>query len=156
MTSTEAPVSSAELAGFPFLRGLDPAFLAGLLPAAERRSYPTGAEIVREGSDAREFFLVLEGKVGLEVSSPERPHRILQTLGSGEVLGWSWLVPPNRWHFDARALKPTRLIALEAPALRTALAARPEVGFAFLLRLLPVIAERLENARLQLLDIHGA
>ena len=154
MSGSERP--ERELAEFPFLRGLDAGFLARLSAMAVRRRFATGAEIVREGSEAREFFLVLSGKIGLEVSSPERPHRTIQTLGAGEVLGWSWLVPPHRWHFDARALKPTEVIVLDAVALRDALAARPEVGYAFLLRLLPVIAQRLENARIQLLDLHGA
>jgi CRP/FNR family transcriptional regulator, cyclic AMP receptor protein len=154
-----APSGSAELltriASFPFFEGFDAPFLGAIAPGATERTYETGAEVVREGAAAAEFFLVRHGKIGLEVGSPDRPHRTIQTVGPGEVLGWSWLVPPHRWHFDARALKPTRVIVLDAGTLRAALADRPEAGYRFLLRLLPVIAERLENARLQLLDLHG-
>ena len=100
--------------------------------------------------------MIFEGKVALEIVLPDRPHRTVQTVGPGEVVGWSWLLPPHRWRLDARALKPTRAVGLAATHLRAVLNEHPADGYRFLLRLLPVIAERLENTRLQLLDLHGA
>lgn len=143
------------MSDLPFFAGFDREFVAALEAGARDRAYETGDLLVREGQPAEEFFAIVHGKVGLELATPERPRLTLQTIGPGEVLGWSWLVPPRRWTLDARALKPTRAIVLEAPAIRRALTDRPAAGLAFLTRLLPVIAQRLENTRLQLLDIHG-
>jgi CRP-like cAMP-binding protein len=143
------------LAELPFFQGFDRAFLDAISENAVERNYDTGKEIVREGDPAHEFFVLLQGKVGLEIEQSDRPRRTIRTLGAGEVLGWSWLVPPYRYHFDARALKPTRVIALDARVIREVLQARPQDGFQFLTRLLPVIASRLESTQLQLLDLYG-
>lgn len=139
----------------PFLRGLDPGFLGAVGQRAECRRFDTGELLVREGDEAREFFLVYSGKVALEVVAPDAPHLTTQTVGPGEIIGWAWLVPPHRWPIDARALKPTRTLILDASVLRRRFETHPEDGYRFLMRLLPVLAQRLENVRLQLLDLHG-
>jgi CRP-like cAMP-binding protein len=144
-----------ELSEHPFLRGFPPALIASLARHARSVSVPAGEFLIREGAPADAFFLVREGKLALEVAAADLPHRTIQTIGPGEVLGWSWLLPPHRWRSDARAVKATRAWAIEAIALRATLQERPEDGYRFLLRLLPVIAERLENTRIQLLDLHG-
>jgi CRP/FNR family transcriptional regulator, cyclic AMP receptor protein len=140
----------------PFLRGLDPDLLRELATMAEYREFEPGAKIAHQGTPAVEFFLLLRGKVALEeVADPTRPHLTVQTVGPGELLGWSWLLGHDRWRFDARALKPTAAWRVDALRCRALLDARPQVGYQFLLRMLPVIAERLEHTRLQLLDIYA-
>jgi CRP-like cAMP-binding protein len=143
------------LAEHPFFRGMNPEFLDLLKDKVHERPYHTGDLVVREGETADEFSLIYSGKVALEIGVADRPRTTIQTLGPGEVVGWSWLAPPYRWRFDARALKPTRTLALTAPRLRALLESRPADGYQFLMRLLPVVAERLENTRLQLLDLYG-
>lgn len=139
----------------PFFDGIDPALVHSMTLKAEERHYEVGEMIVREGKPAEEFFLVFEGKIALEVGTTDHPGITVETIGRGEILGWSWLVSPYRWRFDARALKPTKVVAINASAARYALAALPAFGYQFLMKLLPVLAERLENTRVQLLDIHG-
>lgn len=153
MTASSPP--RPELVAHRFFRGMDPEFITSLDRHAYRRTYDTGALLVREGDKADEFLLLFEGKVALEILVPNRPRTTIQTLGPGEVLGWSWLFPPHRWRLDVRALKPTVALGLAADHLRRVLEERPADGYQFLLRLLPVIAARLENTRLQLLDLHG-
>jgi CRP-like cAMP-binding protein len=143
------------IAEHPFFHGMDPKFLELAGHRATERRFETGELLVEEGGEANAFHLLEHGKVALEVTAPDRPRRTIQTIGRGEVLGWSWLVPPYRWAFDARALKPTHSVVLDAEVLRRTLASHPETGYKFLMRLLPVIAQRLENTHLQLLDIHG-
>ena len=87
--------------------------------------------------------------------SPEGVRRTVQTVGPGEVLGWSWISAPYAWQFDGRALKETRVVALDATALRGAMESRPTEGYRLLVRLLPVIGQRLENTRSQLLEFQG-
>jgi CRP/FNR family transcriptional regulator, cyclic AMP receptor protein len=145
----------SRIAEHPFFQGLAHEFIDLLARNATEQSYNTGDLLIREGEPANEFLLVTNGKVALEVVAPDRPRLTIQTLGPGEVLGWSWITSPYRWRLDGRALKPTKAIVLEAPILREALESHPSDGYQFLLRLLPVIGQRLENTRMQLLDIHG-
>jgi len=153
--STPSSVLRLMIAEHPFFHGMDVQFLELLSHRATEKRFETGDLLVEEGGVADAFHLLEHGKVALEVAAPDRPRRTIQTIGRGEVLGWSWLVPPYRWAFDARALKPTHSVVLDAEVLRRALASHPESGYKFLMRLLPVIAQRLENTHLQLLDIHG-
>jgi CRP/FNR family transcriptional regulator, cyclic AMP receptor protein len=155
LTERPAVPSARPLASRPFFQGLDPAFLATLESGVSVVSFAAGAEVVREGSPATAFFLIEEGKVALEIASPDRPRRTILTLGPGDVLGWSWLVAPYRWRLDAHAVKPTVVTAVNATVLRAALEADPAQGYRLLLRLLPIIASRLESTRLQLLDLHA-
>jgi len=140
----------------PFLKGLDASFVRLVSEGSNDRTYETGDLLVHEGDPAHEFFLVHQGKVAIEIVEAGGPHLTIQTVGPGEVLGWSWLAPEGRWHFDARALKRTRVTSLSAEVLRRSFEERPADGCAFLLRFVPVLAERLENTRVQLMDIHGA
>ena len=156
MSTERRPEAPLRLEQHPFTEGLAPEFLRELSGHTRERRFETEEAIVREGDPAEEFFLVFEGKVALEVVVPDRPRRTIQTIGPGEVLGWSWLIPPRRWRLDARAMKRTRVLSVEAEALRRAMEERPADGYRFLLRLLPVITRRLEMTRIQLLDIHGS
>ncbi len=143
------------LAAHPFFAGWEGDFLREIAPAAVERTYDPGSRLLKEGDPSDRFILINEGKVALEIVLPDRPVVTVQTLGPGEVLGWSWLLPPHLWRLDARAVKATRTWEIPAARLRNVLASHPEAGYRFLLRLLPVIAGRLEHTRLQLLDLHG-
>jgi CRP/FNR family cyclic AMP-dependent transcriptional regulator len=153
---TGSPSPPERLVDHPFLRGLDGAFVHRIAAGSRRRTFEAGEEVVREGAPARELLLIVSGKVALELGAADRPRRVIQTVGPGEVLGWSWLVAPERWRFDARAVKPTVAHDLDARVVREAMEADPAHGFPLLLRLLAVVGERLENTRLQLMDLHGA
>ncbi|HTP55737.1 MAG TPA: cyclic nucleotide-binding domain-containing protein [Thermoplasmata archaeon] len=143
------------LADHRFVHGMEKEFLELLNAQVYERTYETGELLVREGDPAEEFLLIFHGKVALEILSADRPRTTIQTIGAGEVLGWSWLFPPHRWRLDARAVKTTRVLGIGAAYLRRVLDEHPAAAYRFLLRLLPVIAQRLENTQLQLLDIHG-
>jgi CRP/FNR family transcriptional regulator, cyclic AMP receptor protein len=143
------------VADHPFFHGLNDEFVRIASSRTREQTFEVGDILFQEGDIANEFWLVFQGKVALEIMAPDRPHLTIQTVGSGEVLGWSWLVPPHRWRFDARAVKATRTLAIDAKTLKDAFEVHPEDGYRFLLRLLPVIGERLENAWVRLLDIHG-
>jgi len=153
---TSAPSSDGlRLVDHRFFEGVKGGLPQRLQPLTIERTYELGDMLVREGDIADRFVLIFEGKVALEIVLPDRPRVTIQTLGGGEVLGWSWLLPPPQWWLDARAVKRTRTLEIPAPELRAALDARPEDGYEFLLRLLPVVAQRLDHTRLQLMDLHG-
>jgi CRP-like cAMP-binding protein len=143
------------LAEQPLFRGLTAEDLQLLAGCASNVRFEADQMISREGEPANQFFLIREGKVALEAFIPERGSVIIQTVGAGEVLGWSWLIPPYRWRFDARAVERTRAIALNGQCLRAKCEENPRLGYELLKRVAGVFVERLLSARLQLLDVYG-
>jgi CRP-like cAMP-binding protein len=150
-TQTLEPI----LAQHPFLKDLDPRHLGIIVGCASNVRFDAGAYIFREGQEANQFYIIRHGKVALELFAPERGVLTIQTLGAGEVLGWSWLFPPYQWLFDARALELTRAIALDGKCLRTKCDEDHSLGYVMVKRFAQVIIDRLQASRLQLLDVYG-
>jgi CRP-like cAMP-binding protein len=144
------------LAEHSFFRGLPRPYLELVAGCGKNVRFEAGTFIAREGEDADTFYLIRHGAVALELHLPNQGTRTLQTLGPGDILGWSWLVPPYRWRFDARAVEPTRAIALDGKCLRDKCEADHDLGYALLKRFAYVLGQRLEATRLQLLDVYGA
>ena len=143
------------MAEHAFFRDLPPEYLRILVGCASNAVFEAGSYIFREGGDADNFYLIREGLVALETNAPGHRAVTVQTLSNGEVLGWSWLVPPYHWSFDARAINLTRAVALDAVCLRERCERDPRLGFELLKRFAGVIAERLQAARMQALDVYG-
>jgi len=117
--------------------------------------FQKGEFLFREGEQADTFYFVRHGKVAVESYVPQKGPIIIQTRGEGEVLGWSWLVPPYKWHFDARAQELTRAIALDGKCLRTKCEEDHDFGYEMMKRFTLIIAQRLDATRLQLMDVYG-
>jgi CRP-like cAMP-binding protein len=143
------------LAQHPFFAGLDQRLLQILAGCATNVRFEAGQFVLREGEEADQFFLLRSGKVSLEIFAPQRGPIVIETLGEGDVLGWSWLTAPYRWNLDARALELTRAIALDGACLRGKCEADHDLGYALYKRFTPVVAQRLQATRLQLLDVHA-
>jgi CRP/FNR family transcriptional regulator, cyclic AMP receptor protein len=143
------------LIAHPFFQGLAADDLRLLVGCASNVRFVPDEVIAREGNLANRFYLIREGKVALELFVPERGSVMMATVGAGEILGWSWLVPPFIWRFDARAIEMTRAIALDGECLRAKCDANPRLGYELLKRVAGVFADRLSATRLQLLDVYG-
>ena len=100
------------------------------------------------------FYVIRRGRVSIDVHAPGRGAEVIETVGPGSVVGWSWLVPPYRWTFDARALDDVGAIAIDGACLRAKALADPAFGFALLSRVSAVLLERLQATRLRLLDLY--
>ena len=144
------------VAGHRFFAGLGPEFitLVGRLRqecALRRRPVP----VPRRGSRRPRFYLIRHGRVALEMAAPGRGAVTFETVGEDEIVGLSWLLPPYRWGYDARALELTRAIAMDATACATN--ARPITIWAtsMMKRFMPVLVQRLQATRLQILDVYG-
>ena len=142
------------LAVQPFLQGLDPQHVALIVGCASNVRFDPGEFVFRAGEEANQFYVVRSGRVSVEVMAPHRGAITIETVGDGELLGWSWLIPPFHWHFDARALNITRAIALDARCLRNKCEAEPAFGYELLKRFSQIMEQRLEATRLQLLDLY--
>jgi CRP/FNR family transcriptional regulator, cyclic AMP receptor protein len=101
------------LAKHPFFSRVDPRYHQLVVGCASNVRFNAGEFIFQEGREANTFYLIREGKVALEVVAPGHGSLTIETLGGGEMLGWSWLIPPYRSQFDARAVEMTRAIALD-------------------------------------------
>jgi CRP/FNR family cyclic AMP-dependent transcriptional regulator len=127
----------------PFFKGLEAAHLQLLTDSAFERRFEKGQMIFNEGSPANRFFVVLEGKVALEAEVKERGTVIIQTLGPGDDLGWSWLFPPHFLHFGARAVEPTRTIFFFGTRLREQCEQDHELGYQLMIRIAEVASRRI-------------
>jgi CRP-like cAMP-binding protein len=143
------------LAEHPFFKGMPPELLKLLVGCASNVKFDAGDFIAREGQEASEFFIIRQGKVALELFSPTHGAITVETLEDGDVMGWSWLLPPYRSHFDARAVELTRAIRFDGKCMRGKLEEDHHLGYDLLKRFVKIIAERLSATRLQLLDIYG-
>jgi CRP/FNR family cyclic AMP-dependent transcriptional regulator len=149
--SPEPPVKSLEtlIAEHPFLAGLKPAHLDVLCDCAMQTQFAKDQLIFREGDLANRFYLIQEGRVALESRAGGERTVLIQTVGAGEVLGWSWLFPPYYWHFDARTLAPTKAIFFYGTRLRAQCEEDHDFGYELMKRMAAVVILRLQAAREQ-------
>ena len=138
-----------------FFAALDPAFCNLICGCAKNVRFEAGEHLFHEGTAADQFYLVRHGRVALQLTAPGRGAMTFQTLGEGEVVGVSWLIPPYRWTFDAKALELVRAIALNAACLRNKCESDHHLGYEMMKRFMPVLIQRLQATRLQILDVYG-
>ncbi|MBK9739751.1 MAG: cyclic nucleotide-binding domain-containing protein [Actinobacteria bacterium] len=139
----------------PFFAGLDPASMDVVLGCAQNVHFAAGEMLFQTGSPADTFYVIRQGRVALEAHDPRSGTMVVATLSEGEVAGWSWLVPPYRWMFDARAVSPVSAVALDGDCLRGKCDQDPALGYALMQRVAHVMYERLQDARIRLLDLYG-
>lgn len=144
----------AILAKHPFFDRLEQRHLDLLVGCASNVRVDAGQFILREGEEANHFYLIRHGKVALEIFAGHRGPITVETLEDGDIVGWSWLFPPYRWRFDARAVEITRAIALDGKCLRTKSEQDHDLGYELLKRFARIMEERLQATRLQLLDVY--
>ena len=141
------------LAEHPFLRGLSREQKTLLTDCALPARFRAGEIIFREGEKAARFYLITSGKVALESSAVTGQPVVIETIGSGDLLGWSWMMPPHRWHFTARALAPTEAIFFANPILRQYCERYPSLGGELHKRMSEVMMKRLQAARKKMVAI---
>jgi CRP/FNR family cyclic AMP-dependent transcriptional regulator len=138
-----------------FFAGLEHELGPVVSGCARNHRFNAGEYLAREGDAADEFFLIRHGKVALEIHAPGQQPIMFSTEGEGDIVGTSWLVPPYRWRFDARAVELTRAIGIDARCLRDKCEADPRLGYEMMKRIVPIIVDRLDDTRLQILDVYG-
>lgn len=138
-----------------FFAGLDDEHRKLVSGCAKNVRFDAGQYLFREGRPTDQFCLLRGGRVALEISAPGRQPMIFQTLHAGDIAGVSWLIPPYRWTYDARAIEPVRAIAMDAKCLRDKSEADHDFGYDMMKRFVPVLVERLHATQLQILDVYG-
>lgn len=143
------------LAAHPFVEGMPTASLGRLSEHASLAFWPAGHRLFDEGGSTDRFWLITSGRVALDLRIPGRGDVLVDTLVGGQVLGWSWLFPPNRWHFGATITEPTEAVELDGPAVLR-LCEDPGFGSDLYRRFLQVLVDRLQATRIRLLDLYGS
>ena len=143
------------LRAHPFLSGLTDYELGRLAEHTTPVMFPANTRLFDEGHDAEHFWLIQDGQVRLDTLIPGRDRVIVETLGPGSVLGWSWLFPPRRWHFGAETVTTTTALQLDGPAVLDLCDRLPALGYRLMGGFLQVVVDRLQNTRVRLLDLYG-
>lgn len=141
----------AALRRHPFDKDFAPAHMERLGALAQEVHFERDQMIFQEGDEWTKFYLIIAGRVALEMNTPEGPLRV-QTLSGGDEFGWSAVLEGQGKYFQARALEPVVAVAFEASELLSACKSDPSFGYAFIFRVLEVVSERLQATRLQVLD----
>lgn len=137
-----------------FFQGLDPKHVALLAGCAKNVRFNAGELLCKLGAPANEFYVLRQGRVVVEIDAAHKGVIAMQTLEVGEIVGWSWLFPPYRWNFDVRAGELVRALSLDATCLRRKCDEDHDLGYEMMKRFSAVMVDRLQAARLQLLDLY--
>jgi CRP-like cAMP-binding protein len=143
------------LSEHPFFHGIQPEHLRELVSCGRDVRFEQGEFLFREGDEAKCFYVMREGRVRVEIHDARQGAVAVQTVERDDVLGWSWLVPPYLWHFDARALRTSLAVALDGDRLRELCERDHSLGYEFLKRIAGLMEQRLQATRLQLLDLYS-
>lgn len=144
------------LAAHAFLAGMSEEHLTRISYWSRRTVFHPGTRVFNEGSRADRFWLIREGEVQLDTRLPRDGEVLVETIGSGTVLGWSWMFPPYRWRFGATALGPVLAMEFDANGIRQLCESDPALGYDLTRRFTSVVINRLQATRIRLLDAHNA
>lgn len=143
------------LAEHPFLAGLEPRWLDNLAEHAHPVYRNHRHRLFAVGGSARHFWLIRSGLVALDIHAPGRGDVVVESIGAGAVLGWSWLFSPYRWSFGAVVVEAIQAIEFEAAPVRRLMAVDPGLSAELTGRFMRVVVERLQATRVRLLDLYG-
>jgi len=135
--------------------GIAPEMLALIAGCGVNTHFAPGRHLLREGDAADKFYVLRSGRVAVETYAPPRGGLVVETLGAGDLVGWSWLFPPYRSHFDVVALEEVSAVALDGACLRGKCDEDPAFGYELTRRIAQVVIERLQATRMRLLDVYG-
>ncbi len=140
------------LAENPFFSQLDDDAVAFLVNHARERKIGQGEVIFRQGEHADKFYLVRSGRITVEIPAVYGPSLEIQNLGAGEVLGWSWLIDPYKWDFQARVEEDTDLLEFDGAAVLENCEKNHNFGYEILKQFTELMSERLTGARRRMMD----
>ncbi len=140
------------LSAHSFFAGLEDGFMKFLSNSAKELRIKEGDVLFQQGKPADKFYLLRSGQVSVQVPALVGPTLELQVLGEDQMLGWSWLIPPYRWNFQARALEDTELLEFDGSAILERCEEDPKFGYELFKRFAALMSERLDSARQKIMD----
>ncbi len=140
------------LASHEFFKGLDSSFISFLAGAVTEIHVEEDDVLFSHGKPADKFYLLREGSISIEIPALVGPPLEVQALGEGKILGWSWLIPPYKWNFLARAKEDSTVLEFDGKAILQHCEADPRFGYDLIKRFAALMSERLDAARQKLMD----
>jgi len=137
----------------PFFKDLPQKYIDFMVGCTTHVVFKAGEVILSEGESADKFYLIRSGKVAVYIAKPE--EIVIETIHENDILGWSWLIPPYRYRFSAKATENVRALALDGKCLREKCQTNSDLGYELFKRIIGVLSERLEATRLRLLNIYN-
>ncbi|MEU5041937.1 cyclic nucleotide-binding domain-containing protein [Streptomyces griseorubiginosus] len=127
-----------------------------LMTLAREVSFPEDHRIFEAGGTADRFWVIRSGAVSLTQQVTTHQRVTVAGLGSGDLLGWSWLFPPYRWDFGAEAFSPVRAYEFDAAAVLRLCEEDPQLGMTLVRSVAEILAHRLETTRGKLMEQYGS
>ncbi len=150
-------MNGIDLNKYVFFKGMKSTHLDLLSNHVTKEVFKANEYIFKENEPASKFFLILKGKISVEMLSPEGKPFSIQTAKEGDILGWSWMIPPHQWKFSARVLEPAEMLIMDGAMLREKSKKDYELGYELFRRLADIFVQRLQATRQQLIMMyHGA
>jgi CRP-like cAMP-binding protein len=145
-------VNSALLEKQPFFRGMANRQLELLAENSMPAEFNADDPILTEGASANHFYIILEGQVDLISRGLDDETVRIQSIGKGDLLGWSWLFPPYYWHFEARAISPVKALSFSGTRLRELCEENHDLGYELMTRITGIVIKRLQATRRELVE----
>ena len=150
---TQSELMAARVALHPFLAGMTRTHLALLTDCAIAAHFEKGQTILRKGEFAKGFYLIESGEVLLESGEESGEPVVVDTIGPGDSLGWSWMFPPYVWRFTACAVEHIDAIFFYGTTLREYCEKDHSLGYELLKRTSRVMLRQLQATRYRMLSI---
>ena len=139
-----------------FFSGLNPTFLKLIEDSASIETFDSHDYLFYEGDPAPHFYLVLEGLIGIQIFGGEAGFINIQKLCPGEIIGWSWLLPPYNWFFSGEVLESCRVVKFDGEKLRNICDDNHDFGYEMARRLTSIVTQRLSETRSKLVAYKGS
>jgi len=140
------------LSDAPVFQGMNSEYVERLAAYALEREVENGTCLFRSGDPAKHFYLLIEGHISIEIPAVSGPTLQVQRLQPVRVLGWSWLLPPFKWSFNARAEVDSTVLEFDGAAVLKECESDPEFGFEVIKRFSGLMAERLDAAHKKMME----
>lgn len=144
---------AVRLAEHPFCAAMDADHIGAIAGFTTETTLPANSFVFRFGREATTLYLLVDGDISLEIADPGREAIVMETLSPGDMLGWSWLFPPQRWHHDARARTDVTVLGVDASGLRAMMDDDPAFGRELALCIGGLVVDRLEHAHAQIATV---
>ena len=135
-----------------FFSGMEGSFVKFLSNSATELRIKEGEVLFQQGKRADKFYLLRNGRISVQVPALMGPVLEIQALDKDQILGWSWLIPPYRWNFLARALEDSDLLEFDGSAILARCEEDPNFGYELFKRFASLMSERLDAARQKMMD----
>lgn len=138
----------------PFFSGINPGHLELIESCARNFPMVSGKVLLHSDQQADRFYVIRDGRVGIQLPIPGKSALTVQTVEAGDVVGWSWIFPPFRTYFDAVCLQSGRALEFDGVCLREKCGSDPLLGYELTRRFARVMRDRLRATHLQLVDMY--